>query len=185
MAVSLGSGSVATLSYGNKVTSLLLSVGAMGLGTAIFPYFSAMAAKSDWKGIRHTLRVYTKLILLVTVPMVAVLWMLTEPIVQILFERGSFTAADTAATSAVQRAFLLQLPFYVLSIMFVRLISTLKLNQFVVISTIVSITLNITLNYLLMQRMGVAGIALSTSIVYMVASAVLGAVLWFKLPRQV
>jgi Na+-driven multidrug efflux pump len=41
--------------------------------------------------------------------------------------------------------------------------------------------LNISLNWVLMQFMGVAGIALSTSIVYMVLSVFLGFVLSRKL----
>ena len=40
MAAMLDSGSVATLNYANKVTAMILGVGAMALGTAVLPHFS-------------------------------------------------------------------------------------------------------------------------------------------------
>jgi putative peptidoglycan lipid II flippase len=61
------------------------------------------------------------------------------------------------------------------------MISSLQANKVLIWGTVISFVVNITLNYVLMKFMGVAGIALSTSIVYMVLSVFLGAVLWMKL----
>ena len=54
MAAILGSGSISALSYGNKLPSGLLAIGATALSAAALPYFSKMAAAGDWQGCRHT-----------------------------------------------------------------------------------------------------------------------------------
>ena len=68
MAAMLGSGNVSALSYGSKVPAALLAIGATALSTATLPYFSRMAADSDWQGCRHTLKRYSALMLSVSIP---------------------------------------------------------------------------------------------------------------------
>lgn len=181
MASMLAPGSVASLNYGNKLVALALTIGTMALGTAVLPFFSKMVAASDWTGLRHTLKTYLRLILLVTIPLVAAGMLLSRPLVALLFERGSFTAADTARVAGIQSMLLLQIPFYTLTILFVRMISSLQANKVLMWGTAISFVVNISLNYILMQFMGVAGIALSTSIVYAVLCVFLGTVLFGKL----
>jgi len=169
MAAMLGAGSVATLNYGGKVLTLILGIGSVSLSTAVFPHFSRMVAVYDWTGIRHTLKTYTYLILLVTIPLTLILVYLSEPLVHLLFERGAFTSMDTWRVSQVQALFLLQLPFYFLGILMVRLISSLNMNHILLQAAIINLLCKIVFNYLLMQRLGAAGIALSTTLVYMVS----------------
>lgn len=181
MASMLSSGSVSALNYGNKFVSLLLGIGTMALGTAVLPYFSQLVTAGNWTGLRHTLKTYLGLIAAVTVPLAGAAILLSKPLVALLFERGHFTPSDTAGVAWIQSMFLLQLPFYTVTILFVRMISSLRANHVLFWGTVISFIVNIVLNYVLMQFMGVAGIALSTSLVYLVLSLFLGAVLWGKL----
>ena len=169
MAATLGAGSVATLNYGSKVVTLILGIGAVSLSTAVFPHFSRMVAGYDWTGVRHTLKTYTYFILLVTIPLTLILVLFSDPLVRLLFERGAFTSMDTWRVSQVQALFLLQLPFYFLGILMVRLISSLNMNAILLQAAIVNLLCKIVFNYLLMQRLGAAGIALSTTLVYVVS----------------
>ena len=169
MAAMLGPGSVSTLNYAGKAVTLILGVGSISLGTAVFPHFSRMVAASDWAGIRYTLKTYTYLILLVTIPLTLILVFFSESLVRFFFERGAFTLADTWRVSQVQALFLLQVPFYFLGILMVRLISSLKINRILMQAAIINLFLKITFNYFLMQRLGAAGIALSTTLVYVVS----------------
>ena len=169
MAAMLGPGSVSALSYGSKVVALIIGMGSIALGTAVFPYFSRMVAEKDWEGIRCTLKTYTGLILLVTVPLTIVLFRFSEPIVMLLFARGAFSTGDTLLVGRVQSLYLLQIPFYVLSIMGVRLLSALKKNQILMVISGINLIANIIGNYLFMSYLGVAGISLSTSVVYLIS----------------
>jgi putative peptidoglycan lipid II flippase len=166
MAAMLGPGQVSILSYGNKMASVVVGVGSLALGTAVLPQFSRMVASSDWAGIRHTLKTYTRLVLLATILLAGLLIALARPLVSLLFERGAFLSQDVGHVASVQSLYLLQMPFYILGMLFVRLISALKANHILMWGTAINFSLNITLNYLLMKMLGVSGIALSTSLVY-------------------
>lgn len=177
MAATLDSGSVATLGYGTRGVDLILTLGSLTVGTAVLPYLSRMVAAGDLAAVRHTLKVYSWLILLVTIPVAVALVVLSPDIVRIFLERGAFSTADTQAVSTVQAMFALQIPFYVLSILFIRLISAMKANHILMIGTSISFVLNLSLNIVLKELMGVAGIALSSSLVNMCLLAFLAVML--------
>lgn len=177
MAATLGSGSAATFSYSGRVVAVVLSVGSMALGTAVLPYFSRMVAARDWPAIRRTLRTYSVLILALTIPATVALVALSETIVRVLFERGAFTAADTTTVARVQAMLALQIPFYSLGILYVRLISSLQANRILLYGTIISFVLNVVLDYLFKEWLGVAGIALATAVLYAVSLAYLATML--------
>jgi putative peptidoglycan lipid II flippase len=100
----------------------------------------------------------------------------SEPVVAMFFQRGAFTQADTYAVSQVQAMYLLQVPPYILSMLFVRLISALKANQLMLWGNILNLSMCIGLTYFLMQWFGAVGIALATSMMYLVSTAFLALV---------
>lgn len=169
LAATLGSGSVAVLGYGNKIIVLVLALGATAVRTAVLPYFSGMVALGEWRAVRHTLRTYTGLILLSAVPLAIALAVLAGPMVQLLFQRGAFTAENTAVVSRVQSMYAIQIPFYILGSLVTPLISSLRENRVLLWSAVISLSLDIVLDLLFMRLFGVAGIALSTSVIYIVS----------------
>lgn len=181
MAAMLETGSVATLNYANRVVAMMLGIVTMALGTALLPYFSRMVADEDWAGVLHTFWTYARLIIFLSVPITAVLFLFSELIIDVLFERGAFSADDTSLVGRVQAFYLLQIPFYVLGILTVRLISSLRLNHLLMWGAGISLPLNILLNYIFMQWMGISGIALSTACVYAVSLLFLSTMLASKL----
>jgi putative peptidoglycan lipid II flippase len=169
MAAMLGSGSVSALSYGNKIPAGFLAIGATALSTAALPYFSGMAAARDWHGCRHTLKRYTFLIFSVSIPCTVALMLFSNFLVRTLFQRGAFTSLDTAVVGRVQACYAIQIPFYIGSMLFVRFISSARRNDVLMYVSAINLVLDVVLNLALMRLWNVAGIALSTSIVYVVA----------------
>lgn len=169
MTAMLPSGSVAALGYANKVIGGTLSVGALALSTATLPYFSKMVAANDFAGCRHTLKRYSMLVVAVTVPFTLLIIAFSRPIVRMLFQRGAFTFADTELVSWVQVCYAIQIPFYVCSMLFVRFISSIRRNDVLMYVSAINLVLDVVLNLALMRVWHVAGIALSTSIVYIVS----------------
>ena len=167
MAAMLPSGSVASLAYGNRIISLPITIATTALSTAVIPYFSKMVALDDWTGIRQSLKHYMGLIFAATIPLTGLIILFSEPIVRLLFQRGSFTAENTQLVAQIQACFALQIPFYIASILVVRLTSAMRNNKVMMWGSAGNLIVNISLNYLFMQWFGVAGIALSTSCVYL------------------
>jgi putative peptidoglycan lipid II flippase len=177
MASALAAGSVSALSYGNKGVALLTSLLTMSLGTAVLPHFSKMVARGDWAGVRHTLRTWVRVIVLVTVPVTVAMIAASSWFVRIAFEHGAFTSRDTEVVAYVQSMYLVQIPFYTVGILFVRMLTSMQRNRALLWGTAISVPLNFGLNYLFMWWMDAAGIALSTSVMYVVSCGYLGLML--------
>ncbi len=173
MAAMLSPGSVSALSYGSKVTNLMLGVGALAVSTAVLPHFSRMVAVRDWSGLRHTLLTYSRWLLLGTLPLTLALIYFSEPVIALVFQRGAFAAADTHLVGQIQMMYLLQVPLYVVSMLFVRLISALKANQLFMWGNAINLSICVLLTYVLMQQFGVAGIALANSLMYLISAGYL------------
>jgi putative peptidoglycan lipid II flippase len=166
MAAMLPSGSVAALNYGDRIIALPITIANTAIGTAVIPYFSKMVACQDWNGLRHTLKHYMALIFAISIPLTG------------LLQRGSFTADDTHLVSQIQICYALQIPFYLAGMLVVRLISALRNNQILMWGAAGNLILNIGLNYLFMQWLGIPGIALSTSFVYLFSFSFLSLILF-------
>ena len=183
MAASLHSGSVASLNYGSRFVSAILHIAAGGIGAAVLPFFSNLVEAKDWLEIRRLLRFYSKRILLLSATISVIFVTLSEPMIGVALQRGVFNQADTAVVARVQAAYALQIPFYICGIVLVRVISSMIANHFLMMVSLLNLVANIVFNYLFMRRWGVVGIALSTSVVYLLASTTLMVIVWLILPR--
>jgi putative peptidoglycan lipid II flippase len=184
MAASLPPGSVASLGYAARLTSLVNGICAMALGTAVLPHFSTMVARADWNAVRHTFRTYRWIIFFGGAGIAGLLLVGSPWIVRLLFRRGSFTSADVEVVSSLQRLYAIQLPFYACGIMLVRLISALKANHFLMWGSLGNLLINWLLNVELARHFGLRGVALANSLMYMLSFAYLSAVVWWLLLRR-
>ena len=166
LAATLGSGSVSALNYGTRLVGVILSIGSSSLATAILPRFSKLAAADRWQELRGAFRSVAALSLGISIPLTLLLALLSQPLVRVLFQRGAFTAAVSQLVGNVQAFSLLQIPFSVLLVLAVRMVSSLKVNRLLLHLAVVSLIANALFDLLLMRWLGVAGIALSTSLVH-------------------
>jgi putative peptidoglycan lipid II flippase len=173
-------GSVAALSYGNKLIAVLSGVGMAALGTAVLPHFSRMAARAEWTQLESSVRFWSRTLAAVSIPATLILILGSRFIVHTVFERGAFTSADTALVAYIQAMYLLQVPFYTLGLLYVRTLTSLQRNQVLLWGNAISLPLNVTLDLLLMRWLGPGGIALATSLVYGVSCCYL----WFMVRRS-
>ena len=180
MAAMLGPGDVSALSYGNKITSLILGIGALAVSSAVMPHFSRMVALADWPGLRHTLLTYSRWLFIGTLPVTVALIYYSEPVVALVFQRGAFVTEDTRLVGQIQAMYLLQVPLYVASIIFARLISALKATYLFMWGNAINLSMCIILTYVLMQMFGILGVALATSLMYCIST---GYLVFFSLRR--
>src|SRR5580704_1862941 len=113
----LASGSVAALSYGTRLSTVLIAIGPTAVATAILPHFSKLTVTEDWTHIRHSLRSY------------AVVIFFSEPLVRLFFHRGEFTDSATSVVATIQRFSLIQIPIAMVMALSLRLVSSLKANH--------------------------------------------------------
>ena len=174
MAASLEPGSVAVLDYGEKICSIIKTVGALALGRVMLPHLSKLAAKGQWHTLKESVRAYTRLILILSGAAILVLWFAATPAVRLLLERGAFTGEDTARVSDVLQFAAFQIPGYLLFEVAACMVIALQGSRYMMVVAAIGLGVNVALNYLFMHWFEVKGIALSTAI-----TALLSAILCY------
>jgi putative peptidoglycan lipid II flippase len=183
-ASTLGPRSNSALSYGSKLVALALSLGATAIGTAILPQLSRMVAVKDWSGIRKFLRFYSGLIMAVSIPVTLLLIGLSTFLVRTMYQHGSFSPEDTALVVKVQIFYLLRIPFSTCLVLVTRTLTALRANHFLLVMSFGSFTLNAVLDYLFIQKFGIAGITLSTSACSVFILLCLGSAMYWLLDKR-
>lgn len=184
MAAWLPAGSVAVLSYSEKICSIVLSLAAISAGQALFPFLAEQAGRRDWLGLRRTILKYSGIITAASLPVVAVMWFGAPFIVKLLLERGRFAAEDTGRVAAVLQCSALQIPFYIAAVLASRVIMSMRAGRFMLVTTAVNLTANIILNLIFMRWLGAPGLALATACVYALSAAMLYTWMLRRLPRM-
>jgi putative peptidoglycan lipid II flippase len=164
----LPSGSITYLFYSMRLIQFPIGMFGVAMGMAVLPTLSEHAARGDYDSLRDDFSFALRLLLFITVPAMAGLIALREPIVNILFQRGKF---DYAATAGTAQALL----FYSLgiwSIVGVRVITasfySMQDTRTPVKIAVLALVANILFSLILMKPLKHSGLALANSLASMV-----------------
>nr|WP_229379373.1 lipid II flippase MurJ [Streptomyces sp. VRA16 Mangrove soil] len=108
LASSLPSGAISHLNYAQKIAQLPMVLSLM-LCTVTFPVVAQALARGDTERARHRVERDLAFAACTVLLGAAVVFACAPQIVQLLFQRGAFTAADTAATASIMRVYSLGL----------------------------------------------------------------------------
>jgi putative peptidoglycan lipid II flippase len=164
MAAMLPAGSVSALVYANRFVSVVLTLLAGAVSTAVVPYLSRMIAHREWAGCRHTLRTWAVLTALVSVPIALFLIFGAHWLIRLTLQHGAFGPSDTAEVTKVLAMYAIQIPFFACSRVFFRFIVAMRRTDLILYCGVINLGLDVILNLVLMRWYGVAGIALATSL---------------------
>jgi putative peptidoglycan lipid II flippase len=106
-----GAQSVSWMRYATTLIQMPLGLVPVAVSLAALPSLSQKAAGGDWEGFRSIFARGLRLITVLLIPATVGLWVLASPLIALLFQHGSFTAADTEMTATALRLYLLGLPF--------------------------------------------------------------------------
>ena len=96
---------IAALDYAWRIMLMPQSILGQALGIAAFPTFATLAATMDLPQMRRIFADTMRLILFLGLPATILLATLGEPIVTVAFQRGAFSASDTAITAIALTAY--------------------------------------------------------------------------------
>jgi len=169
-AASLEAGSVAALSYADRLVGLPVGLMATSLAVPLFTRLSRYQAKGHRTAYRQTLHLGLRLLLVAGAPAAIALAWTAEPIIGVLLQRGAFDQRAVELSAAAFRGYAAGVPFLALSVLLTNAGLTVANPWRIAWIMAWTTGLNALLDWLLAPRLGVAGIALSTSIVAFVRS---------------
>lgn len=181
MASHLPEGTISALSYAERPMSILTRIVIFSFITVLLPSLSQQSIDSDQESFKESVTQTLVILMFVTMPLSLVLAALRMPLNQLLFQRGRFDAVATTNTANVFGGYALGLtPMAIaitLSTVFNALEDTKTPAFFGAGSNLIS---KIVFNLVLIAAFGAMGIALATSLMYVVS----GTLLLFILRRR-
>jgi len=165
-AAGLGANANATLGYAARLLSLMLGLGAASVGRAALPVLADVQRRGDAERARRMALKWSVLMLGAGAGVTVVGWWLAPWMVELLFERGAFTADDTLRVAEVMRWGLLQMPFYFGVLILVQLLASQNRYRIMASIAVGNFLLKAVMNSVLAPVMGVQGIMLATSLMY-------------------
>jgi putative peptidoglycan lipid II flippase len=164
LATSQGEGAPSWLNFAFRVMYLPMGLFGLSIATAAIPAMSTAAAQGDRASVRATLSSALRMMLMLNVPASLGLVALATPIVELLFQHGSFTAEASAATAAALVFYAPGLIGYSAVKLAVPAFYALRDSRTPVVVSAVSVAFNVSLNLLLVRVLGFRGLALGTTI---------------------
>ncbi|MCC7272156.1 MAG: murein biosynthesis integral membrane protein MurJ [Alphaproteobacteria bacterium] len=173
----LPAGAIAHLYYADRLNQLPLGIVGIAVATAVLPQLARELRSATPEAAHRTHSQALALALVVTLPAAAALALLAGPIVHVLYERGAFAAADSAATAAALVAYAAGLPAFVLGRVVVVGFFAREDTTTPVKLAGLSFVANVALTLLLMGPLGHVGVALATTIAGWLSAAAMLTVL--------
>jgi putative peptidoglycan lipid II flippase len=163
-ATRLPEGSLLILGQADRLNQLPLALIGSALGVAILPAVSRAIGRSDEAAAGRVQAQAIELGMLLTIPAAVALAVTAGPIATVLFEGGRFTEEDASVTGAVLATLVLGLPAYVL----IKILSPgfyarrdMKTPVGIAVGTLMG---SVLLNFILVPRLGIVALPLSTAI---------------------
>ena len=107
-------GTISALYYADRIAQLPLGVVGIAIGTALLPLLARQLRAGQAESAMANQNRAIEFGLLLSLPAAVALWLLAEPIIRVLFERGRFGPDDTLRTASALAAFAVGLPAFVL-----------------------------------------------------------------------
>jgi putative peptidoglycan lipid II flippase len=160
----VGPGGVAALYFAHRFLHLPLGLFGVSMAQASLPAMASLVAANDHAAVKETFSLALRSSLLVAVPSSIGFFVLGHPIIQTLLQHGAFSSTATEMTVPALYCYAVGLT----SLCAVKvLVNTLYAYQDTwtpVRSAAVALGINLVLNLLLIGPMGLAGLALATSL---------------------
>ncbi|MFM0053593.1 murein biosynthesis integral membrane protein MurJ [Caballeronia grimmiae] len=165
----VGNGAIATYGYAFRVLTLFTGMGALAISRAILPILAEMLAAKDATRARDTALKWSFVMLVLGAVGAAIAYGLAPWIVQLLFQRGAFTADDAEAVTLVFRTGLLQLPFTFGGFVLIQLFVSEARYRALTFIAVVSFLVKAGGNMLLAPLYGAHGVMLATGLMSVAA----------------
>lgn len=175
-----GGRAITALGYANRLYTIIAGVFTFVCTNLLFPYFSRAAASGNKEEGRRLMINSIKILVFIIAPITAGIMILSQPMTALIYERGEFNSSDTLLTAQALSRYAIGMIFLAANEVIVKAFFADGNTKVPMISSIVSMVLNIALVSVFADSLGVGGIALASGIAMILNFAINAAVMWKK-----
>jgi putative peptidoglycan lipid II flippase len=172
-ASTLSPGYMAGMNYATKIVGFPQQLFAATIATVIFPLLAAQFATKNRIGLGNTVIMGLRVVNLITIPAVLALIALGHPIVQTLFERGTFRASATDLCAGLLPYAAVGLIAVAANIVLTRCCFACKETSWTVAISVFSVVVNVLLSLIWLPSLGARGLLLANSVSQTMQAAML------------
>ena len=110
-AYGMAEGAVTSFNLARNLQSFVVSLFGISLATAAFPFIVDQNKKAKFNNLKQTLDRVGMKILVWSLPSMVGMYLVSNEMISLFFQRGEFTLDDTLMTAAVLSVFLISIPF--------------------------------------------------------------------------
>ncbi|WP_455537648.1 murein biosynthesis integral membrane protein MurJ [Terrisporobacter sp.] len=173
LASGLGDGVISALNSANRLNWFVMGLFIVTLTSVIYPTLSKQSNEEDKEGFIKSVYTGINSAILLVLPVSIAAIILATPIVRILFQRGAFNDRSTLMTSTALVFYAIGMSGQGIRTILDRVFYSLKDTKTPMINSIISVTLNIVFNLKFVKIMGYGGLALATSLSFIICTILL------------
>ncbi len=163
---------ITALDYANRLYTMIVGIFSFVATNLLFPYFSRAEAEGDREGASRLIRTSIKTLIYIIAPITVGVICLAEPFTAIVYERGQFTASDTAITAEALSRYAVGMIFMAANEVLVKALFAANKPRIPMISSIASMVFNILLVTVFGDLLGVGEIALVCAVATVINLAI-------------
>lgn len=163
-ASTLSPGYMAGMNYATKLVNFPYQIFAAAIATVIFPLLASHFARENRAAVGNSVTLGLRLVNFITIPSVCALVVLAYPMVQTLFERGSFQATSTALCAGLLPYAAVGLVALAANVVLTRCAFACKEVSWTVAISVFTVVVNVLLSLLWLPSLGARGLLLANSV---------------------
>jgi putative peptidoglycan lipid II flippase len=183
LASGTGTGNISIMEWATTLIQFPHGLVATAISIAVLPTLSQQALAATAEGMRSfkdTLGLGLRLATVLILPATVGLFVLATPVIDLLFEHGAFTAADTVDTAIALRLYLIGLPFASLDLILIYAFYAQQNTLTPALIGLLSLIAYIATAVLLLPVIGFFSLMVADTVKHMLHSGVSGWLLWRK-----
>lgn len=160
----LAEGSIAALNYADKIKLFIVAIFSIAIVTIIYPVLSKAVSEKKMDEVKALFTKSLNIILVLFIPITFGAILLARPAMTVVYMRGAFDSNSLDMTVIAFIMYAIGVMFIALSDVLTRVFYSLQDAKSALIVGAITVSINIGLNFVLVDILGHAGLALSTSI---------------------
>jgi putative peptidoglycan lipid II flippase len=163
-ASTLSPGYMAGMNYATKLVGFPQQIFAAAIATVIFPLLASQFARENRLAVGRSVTMGLRMVNFITIPSVCALIVLAYPMVQTLFERGTFQESATQLCAGLLPYAAIGLIALAANVVLTRCAFACKETSWTVAISVFSVVVNVLLSIIWLPTLGARGLLLANSV---------------------